>query len=54
MTTVLYCATEPSLSEHSGLYYKDCAPALTSEEGANLDSAYRLWEMTERIVGLTS
>jgi len=52
--TTLFCACEPELSEESGLYYADCKQALTSEAGASLEDSYRLWEMTERTVGLTS
>jgi len=52
--TVVYCATEPSLCEQSGFYYSDCAVQLTSENGSNMDDAYRLWEMSERMAGLTS
>jgi len=52
--TVIYCATEENLSEQSGFYYSDCAVQLTSENGSNMDDAYRLWELSERMAGLTS
>eukprot|EP00095_Tigriopus_kingsejongensis_P003291 maker-scaffold1633_size32735-snap-gene-0.8 protein:Tk03291 transcript:maker-scaffold1633_size32735-snap-gene-0.8-mRNA-1 annotation:"retinol dehydrogenase 13-like" len=52
--SILYCATEASLSEQSGLYYNECAVQLTTEAGSNMDDAYRLWEMSERMAGLTS
>jgi len=35
----------------SGLYYSDCSVHLTSDRGANMDDAYRLWEMSERMAG---
>ena len=49
--TSVYCATDSSLAEQSGLYYSDCSVHLTSERGANMDDAYRLWEMSERMAG---
>ena len=52
--TVVHCATEPTLTEQSGFYYSDCAVQLTSENGSNMDDAYRLWELSERMAGLTS
>ena len=54
MQSILYVATDPGLSEQSGLFYSDCAVQLTNEKAANLDDAYRLWEMSERQAGLTS
>ena len=52
--TIIHCATEENLIEQSGFYYSDCAVQLTSENGSNMDDAYRLWEMSERMAGLTS
>ena len=52
--TVIYCATEPSVAELSGMYFSDCSVHLTSENGSNLQDAERLWEMSERMVRLTS
>ena len=54
MQTILYVATDPGLSEQSGLYYSDCAVQLTNDKAADLDDAYRLWEMSERMAHLTS
>lgn len=52
--TVVHCATEPTLTEQSGFYYSDCSVQLTSEKGSDMDDAYRMWEMSERMAGLTS
>lgn len=54
MQSVLYCVTEPALAEQSGLFYADCAVQLTADRAANMDDAHRLWEMTERMVALSS
>ena len=39
--SIIYCTTEPTLSDQSGLYYSDCAVKYTTEAGANLEDAYR-------------
>ena len=54
MQSILYCATETALSEQSGLYYSDCSVQLTSDKAAKAEDAYRLYEMSERMAGLTS
>ncbi len=52
--TIVYCATDANLSEQTGLYYSDCAVQLTPDKAADMEDAYRLWEMSERMAGLTS
>ena len=52
--TTVFCACDPSLADQSGLYYSNCSVHLSSDAGANMDDAYRLWEMSERMVRLTS
>lgn len=52
--TIIFCATDPSVSEQSGFYYSECGVQLTNEAASKMDDAYRLWEMSERMAGLTS
>ena len=53
--TIVFCATDAAVADQSGLYYSDCAVHLSSEAGAdNMEDAYRLWEMSERMVRLTT
>ena len=52
--TTLYCASDPSLADQSGQYYSNCSVQFPSEAAVNMDDAYRLWEMSERMVRLTS
>lgn len=52
--TTVFCASDPALAEQSGLYYSNCNVHLTSELGSNMDDAYKLWEMSERMVRLSS
>ena len=52
--TTVFCATDAAVAEQSGLYYSDCAVHLSSEAGADMEDAYRLWEMSERMVRLTT
>ncbi len=49
--TIVYCATDSNLAEQSGLYYSDCLVHLTSSRGSNMEDAYKLWEMSERMAG---
>jgi hypothetical protein len=50
--TSIYLATAPEVQGQSGGYYKQCQ--LTSPKPQALDdaSATRLWEVSERLVGL--
>ena len=52
--TIVYCATDAGVAQQSGLYYADCAVQLTPDKAADMDAAYRLWEMSERMAALTS
>jgi hypothetical protein len=52
--SIIFCATDPSVSEQSGFYYSECGVQLTNEAASKMDDAYRLWEMSERMAGLTS
>jgi len=44
--TTLYCATEPRLSDQSGLYYTDCRPTEPSTTAKDHVLAAKLWERT--------
>ena len=52
--TTVYCASDPSLADQSGLYYSNCGEKFMSLDASNMDDAHRLWEMSERMVRLTS
>lgn len=52
--TSVYCATDESLAAESGYYYRDCCreePALQAKDD---ETAERLWEVSEKLVGLSS
>lgn len=48
--TSLYCATDPSLAEHSGKYYMDCRQVQPSRLARDDQLAQALWEHSERWV----
>jgi retinol dehydrogenase-12 len=48
--TSLYCATEPSLANESGLYYDDCKRKTPTSLAQDKALAQRLWEASERWV----
>lgn len=48
--TSLYCATEPSLTNESGLYYDDCKRKTPTSLAQDKALAQRLWEASERWV----
>lgn len=50
--TSLYCATDPSVAYHNGLYYDNCQIAESSEVSQDKVLAARLWTESERWVGL--
>ena len=49
--TTLYCATDASLAEQSGLYYDDCKLKRASRLGQDEALAAQLWERSEAWVG---
>ncbi|KAI9565507.1 hypothetical protein GHT06_009299 [Daphnia sinensis] len=51
--TSIYCATEPSLSDKTGLYYSDCAEVRPARQAENKESARRLWEISEQLVNFS-
>ncbi|XP_078572349.1 retinol dehydrogenase 11-like [Branchiostoma floridae x Branchiostoma japonicum] len=52
--TVIHCAVEEALSSESGLYYSDCDVKQPSQKATDDAVARQLWEMSERMTGLSS
>jgi NAD(P)-dependent dehydrogenase (short-subunit alcohol dehydrogenase family) len=51
--TSLYLASEPSLPDGNAVYWKECKPKKPSKYSMNEDAAQRLWDMTERMCGIS-
>ena len=51
--TSLFCAMSPALANVTGKYYVDCKEKEVAPAARNDDDAVRLWEISERLVGLT-
>ncbi|KAJ3661428.1 hypothetical protein Zmor_005823 [Zophobas morio] len=47
--TIIYCATEPSLENQTGLLYRNCA-SYTSRVKFDDDTASKLWEKSEYLI----
>jgi len=52
--TTLYCAVEPSIAKDTGKYYSDCAEKQAAPQALDDDVAEKLWEASEKLVGLNS
>ncbi|XP_013412742.1 retinol dehydrogenase 12 [Lingula anatina] len=52
--TSIYCAVAEELEGISGKYYSDCAEKKTSRLAQNDDDARKLWEISEKLVGMKS
>lgn len=50
--TTVYCAIQPGLEEKSGSYFADCDVAQETALARNMDDAARLWELSDKLVGL--
>jgi NAD(P)-dependent dehydrogenase (short-subunit alcohol dehydrogenase family) len=50
--TSLYCATEPSIANESGLYYDACAQRKPSRLARDEELAEKLWQQSAEWVGL--
>ncbi len=50
--TSLYCALDDKIECESGNYYSDCAVKTPSRHAQDMDAAKKLWEISERLVGL--
>ncbi|XP_032094537.1 dehydrogenase/reductase SDR family member 13-like [Thamnophis elegans] len=52
--TSIYCATEEGIEGLSGRYFADCQPKVPSPLACDDQLAKKLWEFSERLLGLTS
>jgi NAD(P)-dependent dehydrogenase (short-subunit alcohol dehydrogenase family) len=52
--TSIHLATSPDVADLTGLYFEKCQPAVPSTAAQNDDDARRLWEVSERLVGITA
>ncbi|XP_015684142.1 dehydrogenase/reductase SDR family member 13-like [Protobothrops mucrosquamatus] len=52
--TTIYCATEEGIERLSGQYFVDCQPKVPSPQARDDQLAKKLWEFSERLLGLTS
>jgi NAD(P)-dependent dehydrogenase (short-subunit alcohol dehydrogenase family) len=52
--TIVYLATSPEVSEVSGGYFVKCKPAVPTKEAQNDVDARRLWEVSERLAGVSA
>ncbi|XP_060538284.1 dehydrogenase/reductase SDR family member 13-like [Pantherophis guttatus] len=52
--TSIYCATEEGIERLSGRYFVDCQPKVPSPQACDDQLAKKLWEFSERLLGLTS
>ncbi|KAM3854867.1 dehydrogenase/reductase SDR family member 13-like [Vipera latastei] len=52
--TTIYCATEEGIEWLSGQYFVDCQPKVPSRQARDDQLAKKLWEFSERLLGLTS
>ena len=50
--TTLYCCLEDKIEHESGNYYSDCAQKPASPQGQDAEAAKKLWELSEKMVGL--
>lgn len=52
--SILFCALDESLDEITGGYYRDCKPIAPSSKSLNVKDCQRLWELSEKLLGLRS
>ncbi|XP_039211117.1 dehydrogenase/reductase SDR family member 13-like [Crotalus tigris] len=52
--TTIYCATEEGIEKLSRQYFVDCQPKVPSPQARDDQLAKKLWEFSERLLGLTS
>ena len=50
--TAVYLASDPSVAAVTGAYFIDSSPVSPTPDATNDESAHRLWELSERMVGL--
>mmetsp|Transcript_45099 Transcript_45099/g.75256 ORF Transcript_45099/g.75256 Transcript_45099/m.75256 type:complete len:307 (+) Transcript_45099:92-1012(+) len=49
--TTVYVATNPAVEDVSGKYFADCAETTPSKEAQDDETAKRLWDVSEKLVG---
>ena len=52
--TSIFCAVDESVAEQSGLYYSDCAVETPRPQALRDEDAEKLWQLSEKLTGLTS
>ncbi|XP_026578898.1 dehydrogenase/reductase SDR family member 13-like [Pseudonaja textilis] len=52
--TSIYCATEEGIESLSGRYFVDCRPKVPWPQARDDQVAKKLWEFSERLLGLTT
>lgn len=50
--TTIYCSVSDEAYENKGLYFSDCKTKTTSKAARNVEAAKKLWEVSEKLVGL--
>ena len=50
--TTIYCCVEDKIEGESGYYYEGCARTTPSRDAQNEESAKKLWDISEKLVGL--
>ena len=51
--TIVHLATAPVLADTEASYWKDCRPKRPSRYSEREDAMVRLWELSERLCGVT-
>ncbi|XP_071182027.1 retinol dehydrogenase 14-like isoform X1 [Mytilus edulis] len=52
-STIIYCAVDESLEKESGNYYRECLKTMPAKQALDDGVAKKLWELSEKMVGLT-
>lgn len=52
--TIVYLACETLAQDQSAIYWRDCRPCLPSRYGLRKDAAAKLWELSEKMCGISS
>lgn len=50
--TTIYCAVDDSIPDFNGRYFADCQVAKCTPQASNVESAKKLWEISEKLVKL--
>ena len=50
--TTLYCTLDDEIENESGFYYADCARKTPSKNAQSEEAAKKLWDVSEKLVGL--